>query len=523
MANSYMLRRICVAALAFALLAPLASASDVLQVTADSFEQDLKHNKYVFLGVFAPWCGHCQSMKPAFEEAATRVRGEAVFASMDGTDTRNAEIMQRLGVKGFPTLKIFVDGKLAENYAGERTADALEHAARKHVGSAVEILTKKKVKAFLAECKRMHQYCAVGYALEEGAVESARATFLAVGDQLRAVVRVGIVDVKEASKQRFVVHSPFDEPQAETTDFALPDFGFWVQRSAQPKVVELGAPAFEQHAKRAFEWPSTRVLAVARSPDRVKATKAALMDMLHPNATYLVTTCDASASACNFFRIKKEDTPAVVVDRSTVDGRKYVKRNVDAAALRAFVDAALAGSEVPEMRTSSVEETVQELGNAAEHVRPVTAAKWDSYLGTPLPYVLYVYSHTCPHCKDFTPTYKLAAKTYTEGNDDKTPYLTQFLAINGAKNDIPDVGVVVTGFPSVHGRYANGTYVRYEGFRLAEDLVTFARTLAAENSAPTADADAETPPPSGGNGLCEFDAAQEDGQKAACETKHDEL
>ena len=502
------------AALVLVLLAGVARASDVLTVTAESFEQDLELNKHVFLGVFAPWCGHCQAMKPAFEEAATRVRGEAVFASMDGADKRNEEILQRLGVKGFPTLKIFVDGKLAENYQGERTADALVNAARRHAGAGVEYLTKKKSKAFLVQCKKANQACALGHALPEGDEASARATFQAVGEQLRSVLRVGILDVKEASKQRFDVHSPFDEPTLQTTDFALPDFGFWVQRAAEPKVVELGAPAFEQYVKRVFDQPSTRVLAIARSAERVKATKATLMGMAHANATYMVATCDNSASACNFFQIKKQDTPAVVVDRTTVDGKKYVKRNVDAAALRAFVDSAIAGHEVPELRASSTADTLQELGDGADHVHPVTATTWDQHMAVALPYVVYVYSHTCPHCKDFTPTLKFAAKTYTEDNSDATPYVAQFLAINGAKNDIPDVGLTVTGFPSVHGRYANGTYVRYEGFRVAEDLVAFARSLASVDAAPV-QAGAEAPERvadgDAGGGLCAFDTTQEGG------------
>jgi protein disulfide isomerase len=505
-------------------------ASDVLVLTADSFEHDLKHNKHVFLGVFAPWCGHCQTLKPAFEEAATRVRGDAVFASLDGSDKANAEIVQRLGVKGFPALKIFTDGKLVEDYQGERTAEALAHAARKHLDAGVEVLTKKQLKPFLKTCKKNNQYCGVGYALGKADAGSARSTFQALGEQLKATVHVGVIAVKVADKQRFVVHSPFDEAPAETADFALPEFGFWVQRTAQPKVLELGSPAYEQFIKRAMEWPSTRVMGIARSRAHVLATKTALLLLNHSNTTYMVTSCEASAAACNFFQVKAEDTPAVVVDRTTVDGKKYIKRNVDAETVRTFVDSALAGQEKPELRTSKVEDTGRELGSESEYVKPVTAETWDQHMGVALPYIVYVYSHTCPHCQDFTPTYKIAARSYTADNMDNTPYVTQFLAINGARNDIPTTQMRINGFPSVHGRFANGTYVPYDGFRVAEDLVAFARTLAVVPAAgvvdgsAVADAPESTLPLDAGSGLCAFDVdATDEDKPAGCRQAHEEL
>lgn len=54
---------------------------------------------------YAPWCGHCKTLKPAFEKAAQNLEGLAQVAAMNCDDDQNKELCAAMGVKGFPTLK----------------------------------------------------------------------------------------------------------------------------------------------------------------------------------------------------------------------------------------------------------------------------------------------------------------------------------------------------------------------------------------------------------------------------------
>jgi len=75
---------------------------------------------------YAPWCGHCQSMKPAFARAAERVITEGLggkLAAVDATVAR--DLASKYKINGYPTLKYFQDGAVAFDYGSGRDEDSL--------------------------------------------------------------------------------------------------------------------------------------------------------------------------------------------------------------------------------------------------------------------------------------------------------------------------------------------------------------------------------------------------------------
>lgn len=79
---------------------------------------------------YAPWCGHCKNLQPAFEKAAKSLKGLAKLAAVNCDDDMNKEFCGSMGVRGYPTLKIVRPGKkrgkhIVEEYRGGRTAKSM--------------------------------------------------------------------------------------------------------------------------------------------------------------------------------------------------------------------------------------------------------------------------------------------------------------------------------------------------------------------------------------------------------------
>ncbi|KAF9468074.1 protein disulfide isomerase [Collybia nuda] len=72
-------------------------------------EVALDESKNVLVSFTAPWCGHCKSMKPAYEKVAKtfKAEGDCIVANIDADDQKNKVISKKYGITGFPTIKFF--------------------------------------------------------------------------------------------------------------------------------------------------------------------------------------------------------------------------------------------------------------------------------------------------------------------------------------------------------------------------------------------------------------------------------
>nr|GEW67537.1 protein disulfide isomerase-like 2-3 [Tanacetum cinerariifolium] len=106
------------------------SGSNVVQLTPNNFKSKVVNsNSVVLVEFYAPWCGHCKSLTPTWERAATILKGVATVAAIDA-DAHKA-IAQEYGIQGFPTIKVFVPGKPPVDYQGARDAKPIAEFALK--------------------------------------------------------------------------------------------------------------------------------------------------------------------------------------------------------------------------------------------------------------------------------------------------------------------------------------------------------------------------------------------------------
>jgi len=57
-----------------------------------------------FIDFYAPWCGHCKNLIPTWEEVAKELEKENIKTAKFDAIQANPLLMNRWGVKGFPTL-----------------------------------------------------------------------------------------------------------------------------------------------------------------------------------------------------------------------------------------------------------------------------------------------------------------------------------------------------------------------------------------------------------------------------------
>lgn len=88
-------------------------------------------NMVTIVKFYAPWCGHCKSLAPTWADVESqynnkKVSGKTVKVLQVNCD-ENTGLAKKHGVKGYPTIKTFNNGK-EEDYSGGRDlASISEH------------------------------------------------------------------------------------------------------------------------------------------------------------------------------------------------------------------------------------------------------------------------------------------------------------------------------------------------------------------------------------------------------------
>ncbi|CAL1149370.1 unnamed protein product [Cladocopium goreaui] len=108
-------------------------AANALELTKESWDEKTA-GKSVFVKFFAPWCGHCKAMKPAWDKLMKQYDGHASILVADVDCIGDGKAMcDDVGVEGFPTIK-FGDPANLEDYEGEREFDDLAKFAKDNLG-----------------------------------------------------------------------------------------------------------------------------------------------------------------------------------------------------------------------------------------------------------------------------------------------------------------------------------------------------------------------------------------------------
>ncbi|MGB5338393.1 MAG: thioredoxin TrxC [Gammaproteobacteria bacterium] len=81
-----------------------------LELSADNFQRQISRNDIpVVIDFWAPWCGPCKVMAPAFEQAAGQLEPQVRLAKLN---TENEQMLAgHYNIRSIPTLVVFRNGR----------------------------------------------------------------------------------------------------------------------------------------------------------------------------------------------------------------------------------------------------------------------------------------------------------------------------------------------------------------------------------------------------------------------------
>lgn len=438
-------------------------AAEAPHLTNDTFDGFIQGAKHALVKFYAPWCGHCKKMQPDFDQAAGELSAKQIhLVKVDAT--KEKDLASRYGIKGYPTLVWFEEGKDLE-YDGGRSFDELVTWAMSMSSSAVNETVTEDLPEPLEDKPRI---------VLHGGPEGVCAEFEAAAKAHRRKANWFFVQSGSSGAAKAVLSHRGEEPieLSGACEVGKEKIVELLEANTFPLVGRLDSVSFDRYmaSDRGLVWSlfpqDSAGFEATEKTHRPLLTEVA--KSVRSNFLVAITDTEKYSEA-----IEKEfgvtEFPTIAVQRKAGHKKRFLYRGeMTASKIAQFVMDVSSGKEAPQFKSEPVPAPSDD---AVKVVVGLNLEKEVFREDTDV--VLKVFAPWCGHCKRLEPEYnKLAKKVRKEGLDD----LLVFAKLDGTANDSPMDNLDWSGFPSLFlVKAGSDKPLLYEGERSAKSLWKFVK------------------------------------------------
>lgn len=106
-----------------------------IELVAENFKDTIQSG-ITFIKFFAPWCGHCKTLAPVWNDLNRKYKTDSNIKIMkvDCTAQENRGLCNDERIDGFPTIYLYKDGEMISEYHGDRSLEDLSDFIQGHLG-----------------------------------------------------------------------------------------------------------------------------------------------------------------------------------------------------------------------------------------------------------------------------------------------------------------------------------------------------------------------------------------------------
>jgi protein disulfide-isomerase A1 len=455
--------------------------SDVTVLQKDTFESFVGDHPLVLAEFYAPWCGHCKALAPEYESAATLLKEKNIqLAKIDCTV--EAELCEKQGVQGYPTLKVFRGPDSSTPYSGQRKADSIVSYMIKQYLPAVSVLGTDDITEF----KKAEKFVLIAYFDTED--KDSNNTFSAAAESLRDTFLFGatsdpaLAEADGVKMPAIVLYKTFDEGKDNYEGkFDITNITSFAKAASTPLIGEVGPDTYSGYMAAGIPLA---YLFVDNEEIKEKLVAAIRPIAIEYKTKINFATIDAVAFGAHAANLNLESKWPAFAIQETVKNQKFPfdqEEEITQEAIAQFVKNFVEGKIAPSIKSEPIPETQE----GPVHV--VVANNFeDIVIKNEKDVLVEFYAPWCGHCKNLAPKYEELAKLYF----DNPEYADKVIVakVDATSNDVP---VDIQGFPTIklYPSGAKDSPVDYAGARTVEDLANFIKANGAYKI------DAYIPPP----------------------------